>query len=123
MKLRSTYAQVAGNIDVVDPYVLGSLNGDGITIVGENLGNLDVPNNDVGLLVDGQADTRDVNLLEPDAPMMDLLEVTDTLAAPEMAPFTTMTAAPSALAAAEKAARLETVVVVPPAPPLVLLKD
>lgn len=55
--------------------------------------------------------------------MMDLLEVTDTLAAPEMAPFTTMTAAPSALAAAEKAARLETVVVVPPAPPLVLLKD
>lgn len=57
MKLRSTYAQVAGNIDVVDPYVLGSLNGDGITIVGENLGNLDVPNNDVGLLVDGQADT------------------------------------------------------------------
>lgn len=65
----------------------------------------------------------DVNLLAPDAPMMDLLEVTDTLAAPEMAPFTTMTAAPSALAAAEKAARLETVVVVPPAPPLVLLKE
>lgn len=54
---------------------------------------------------------------------MDLLEVTATLAAPEMLPFTTMTAAPSALAAALKAARLETVVVVPPAPPLVLVED
>lgn len=57
MRLRSTNRQVAGNVDVVDPDILRSLNGDGITILGENLGNLQVANNDVGLLVDGKADT------------------------------------------------------------------
>jgi len=44
---------------------------------------------------------RSVILLEPDAPMIDLLEVTATLALPEILPFTTMTAAPLAPAAEE----------------------
>lgn len=36
---------------------------------------------------------RDPHVQLPDLPMMDLLEVTLTLADPEMAPLTTMTAA------------------------------
>lgn len=48
---------VTGHIDVVDPDVLRGLDGDGVTVVGQNLGDLEVPDNDVGLLVDGEADT------------------------------------------------------------------
>lgn len=56
----------------------------------------------------------------PDLPMMDLLEVTLTLADPEMAPLTTMTAALLEPAAAVNWAKVDTVVVVPPRPPVVL---
>lgn len=51
---------------------------------------------------------------------MDLLEVTLTFADPEMAPLTTMTAALLDPAAAVNCANVETVVVVPPRPPVVL---
>lgn len=51
---------------------------------------------------------------------MDLLEVTLTLADPEMAPLTTMTAALLEPAAAVNWAKVDTVVVVPPRPPVVL---
>ena len=52
--------------------------------------------------------------------MMLLLEVTLTLAEPEMAPLTTMTMLEDDCAAEVNCARVETVVVVPPAPPFVL---
>lgn len=51
---------------------------------------------------------------------MDLLEVTLTLAAPEMAPLTTTTAALLDPTAAVNWASVDTVVVVPPRPPVVL---
>ena len=56
----------------------------------------------------------------PDLPMMDLLEVTLTLAEPEMAPLTTTTAALLDPTAAVNWANVDTVVVVPPRPPVVL---
>lgn len=59
MNPRSTHVQVAGNVHVVDPNILRSLNGDGITIFRKNLGNLHVSNNDVRLLVDGEADASE----------------------------------------------------------------
>jgi hypothetical protein len=49
--------QVRRDVDVVDPDVLGGLDGDGVTIVGQDLGDLHVADNDVGLAVDGQTDT------------------------------------------------------------------
>lgn len=52
--------------------------------------------------------------------MILLFEVTLTLTAPTRFPLTTTTAFPSAWTAAVKAAKLDTVVVVPPAPPVVL---
>ena len=52
--------------------------------------------------------------------MMLLLDFTWTLAVPEIAPFTTTTAGPSAPTAAVNDARSATVVVAPPAPPVVL---
>jgi hypothetical protein len=53
---------------------------------------------------------------------MDLFEPTWTLALPEMAPLTTTMAGFAEPTAAVKAARLETVVVVPPLPPVVLIQ-
>lgn len=50
--------QVAGDVDVVDPDVVGGLDGDGVTVVGQNLGDLHVTDDNVGLPVDGEADTR-----------------------------------------------------------------
>lgn len=58
----------------------------------------------------------------PALPTIVLSLVTCTLAAPLMAPCTTTTLAPSALAAADSWGSVLTVVVVPPAPPLVLVK-
>lgn len=52
--------------------------------------------------------------------MMDLFEVTLTLADPEMAPLTTTIAALLDPTAAVNWASVETVVVVPPRPPVVL---
>lgn len=49
--------QVAGDVDVVNPDVLGGLDGDGVTIVGQDLGNLQVADNDVGLSIDGKTNT------------------------------------------------------------------
>jgi hypothetical protein len=60
------------------------------------------------------------NVLDPVLPMILLFEVTFTLTAPVKLPLTRITALPSAWTAAVKAARLETVVVVPPEPPVVL---
>lgn len=57
----------------------------------------------------------------PALPTIVLSLVTCTLAAPLMAPCTTTTLAPSALAAAESWGSVLTVVVDPPAPPLVLV--
>lgn len=51
---------------------------------------------------------------------MDLLDLTRTLVLPEMEPFTTMTILSLDSAAAVNCARDETVVVVPPVPPVVL---
>lgn len=55
--------QVAGQVNVVDPDVLGRLNGDSITVVSEDLADLQVPHNDVGLPVDGQTDARESYIL------------------------------------------------------------
>lgn len=50
--------QVAGQVNVVDPDILGRLNGDRIAIVSKDLADLQVPHNDVGLPIDGQANPR-----------------------------------------------------------------
>jgi hypothetical protein len=50
--------QVAGEVAVVNPDILRSLDGDGVTIIGEDLGDLHVADNDVGLLVDSETDAR-----------------------------------------------------------------
>lgn len=61
-----------------------------------------------------------LNLQLPDLPTMVLSEPTCTLAAPLIAPCTTITRAPAEFAAAESCGSVLTVVVTPPAPPLVL---
>lgn len=121
-------------ITVVDPDISRLLNGDGVTVVSLDLGNLHVANDDVLLPIDGEADAlkscrvladmtyttglEDIQL--PALPMMDLSDVTWTLAAPEILPSTKMMAAPAALAAAVSSLRLLTVTCLPPAPPVVL---
>lgn len=121
-------------ITVVDPDIGRLLDRDGITVVSLNLGNLHVANDDVLLAIDGEADalkswgvladmtfTKGPEHLQlPALPMMDLSDVTWTLAAPEMLPSTKMMAAPAALAAAVSSLRLLTVTCLPPAPPVVL---
>lgn len=46
--------QVAGQINMVNPDVVRCLNRDSITVVSEDLADLQVSHNDIGLLVDGQ---------------------------------------------------------------------
>ncbi len=48
--------KVAAEVVVVDPHVRGCLHADGIAILGENLGDLHVANDDILLLVNEQAD-------------------------------------------------------------------
>ena len=104
-------------VAVVNPYIGRLIDGNGIAIGGKHLGDLQVPDNDVLLTENGKtmplrAGKRqqsinkivagngfDVQL--PVFPTMVLSEVTDTFAAPLMAPWTTITRAPAALAAAE----------------------
>ena len=64
-----------------------------------------------------QVDIKGIQL--PVFPMMVLSELTWTFAAPLMAPWTTMFRGPVELAAAESWGKVLTVVVGPPAPPLV----
>ena len=49
---------VIGHIDVVNPDVLGVLDGENVAVLCHDLGHLHVPDNDVGLLVDGETNTR-----------------------------------------------------------------
>lgn len=44
---------------MIDPNIIRCLNGDGITIVGKDFGDFQVPDDDVGLLVDGEANARE----------------------------------------------------------------
>ena len=46
---------VAGKIEVVNPHVGRQLNGDGITIVSKNLGDLQVPDDHILLSINGEA--------------------------------------------------------------------
>ena len=48
---------VAGEVDVVDPDVRRGLDADGVARRGENLGDLEVAQDDVGLVQDAHADT------------------------------------------------------------------
>lgn len=48
--------QVTGQVNMVDPDVLGRLNSNSIAVVSEDLADLQVPHNDVGLSIDGQTD-------------------------------------------------------------------
>lgn len=52
-------AQVAGQINMVDPDVLGCLNSDCVAVVSKDLADLQVSHNDVGLSVNGQTDTSE----------------------------------------------------------------
>jgi hypothetical protein len=61
-----------------------------------------------------------LNAQLPDFPTMVLLEPTITLALPVIFPCTIIMPGPEAPAAADNCATLVTVVVVPPAPPVVL---
>ena len=51
---------VARNVAVVDPDVGGGLDGDGVAVGGEDLGNGQVAHDDVALLVDGEADALEL---------------------------------------------------------------
>lgn len=56
--------QVAGQVNVVDPDILGRLNGDGIAVISEDLADLQVAHNDVGLPINGQTNTsKSYNLI------------------------------------------------------------
>lgn len=55
--------QVAGQVDVVNPDILGRLNGDRIAVVSEDLADLQVPHNDVGLPINGKTNTRESCIL------------------------------------------------------------
>ena len=69
-----------------------------------------------------RVEKRDKEHLQlPDFPIMDLLEPTMTLAPPLIAPWMRTIAGEFPATAAESWARFVTVVVVPPAPPVVLL--
>lgn len=48
---------VRGQIQVVEPDVVGGLDGDGVTVVGEDLADLDVADDDVGGLLDTETNT------------------------------------------------------------------
>ena len=50
---------VAGEIDVVDPDIGGLLNGDSITAVGNDLGDLEVADDDVLLRLDGKTEANE----------------------------------------------------------------
>jgi len=50
-------ALVAGDVDVVDPYLVRFLDSDSVPGTGEDLGDLDVADNHVRLLVHAEADT------------------------------------------------------------------
>jgi len=50
-------AHVARDVDVVDPDAVGGLDTDGVSSAREDLGDFDVANNDVGLLVHAEAHT------------------------------------------------------------------
>lgn len=133
--------QVAGQVNMIDPDIVGCLDSDRIAVVSENLADLQVSHDNIRLPVDGQTNTseccgrnlvshatekkvvstrEEIDVQLPAFPMIDLFEVTFTLADPEMAPLTTMTAALLDPAAAVSCAKLVTVVVVPPRPPVVL---
>lgn len=51
--------QVTRQVNVVDPDIVGRLNSDGVAIFSEDLADLQVSQNDVGLPVDGQTDASD----------------------------------------------------------------
>lgn len=55
--------QVAGQVNVVNPDILGRLDGDRIAVVSKDLADLQVSHNDVGLSVDGQTNTRESCIL------------------------------------------------------------
>lgn len=57
--------QVAGQVNVVNPDILGRLNGDRIAVVSKDLADLQVPHNDVGLPINGQTNTRKSCILIP----------------------------------------------------------
>lgn len=55
--------QVRGQIDVVNPDVAGGLDTNGITGIGKNLGNLQVPDNDIFRVFDTETNADQSYLL------------------------------------------------------------
>jgi hypothetical protein len=131
------YAEVTANIEVIEPNVAGLL--DSKAIAALDLAKLQVADDDVVGLLDSNADTGDgydgglsarlwpgvaalrgTILQAPAFPRRLVLAPTFTEPVPVMLPETKTIFLASPLTAAVRAARLETVVVVPPAPPVVL---
>jgi hypothetical protein len=50
-------SQIGGQVAVINPDILGVLDSDRITVVGQNLADLEVAHNDVGLILDVESDT------------------------------------------------------------------
>lgn len=130
-------AKVAADIKVIEPDIGGLLNGDAITTL--DLAELQVADDDVLDLLDCEVDTGDScchdssaslsatsctasnGVQAPAFPRTLVLAPILIEPVPLRLPSTIMIFLASPLAAELKAAKLETVVVVPPAPPVVLL--
>lgn len=130
--------QIGGQVAVVNPHVGRLLDANGVTVLGYDLADLQVAHDDVRLVLNIEANASngfseisrsssnapnaenggDIQL--PAAPTIDLLEPTRTWADPEIAPLTITIPAEVPETAASSSDSEVTVVVVPPAPPLVL---
>ena len=51
--------EIAGKVDVIDPDFAGSLNSDGVTGIGEDLGDLDVTDDNVGDVNDAETNANE----------------------------------------------------------------
>lgn len=129
-------AQVAAEIKVIEPDIGGLLNSDAITAL--DLAELQIADDDILNVLDCQVDASDCcsrdlsasvlpkgctvsdGVQAPDFPRTLVLAPILIEPVPLMLPDTMMIFLASPLAAELKAAKLETVVVVPPAPPVVL---
>lgn len=130
-------AEVATDIKVIKPDVAGLL--DSHAIAALDLAELQVANDDVVGLLDGESDTgdgcdrglsailwqriavlREAGLQAPDFPRRLVFAPTLMEPVPLILPETKTIFLASPLTAAVRSERLETVVVVPPAPPVVL---
>jgi hypothetical protein len=128
---------IARQINMVDPDLGSRLYSDSIACFGEDFGNFDVSDNDVGYINDtqayslksydkekevkhGDASNKISNSQEPAAPRTDVFDPISTTVFPVIVPLIITTLGSSPLTAAVSSSKEVTRVTFPPDPPLVL---